>query len=120
MHPGARRVAIHELPKLPTRGKKRAAGATYHAGIVFFRIGINDGWRAATGASEFFRHLTFLSSFNVMAARTPLNKREMEIIVPFGIRPHFHFDPGAKMVNTWKAARPKPSVQAPHGLPHTR
>jgi hypothetical protein len=57
MHPGARRVAIHELPKLPTRGKKRAAGATYHAGIVFFRIGINDGWGAAAGAREFIRHL---------------------------------------------------------------
>jgi hypothetical protein len=77
-------VDIHELPKLPTRGKKRAAGATYHAGIVFFRVGINDGWRPAAGASEFFRHLTSLSSFNVMLTRTPLNKRETEIIVPFG------------------------------------
>jgi hypothetical protein len=71
MHPGARRVAIHELPKLPTRGKKRAAGATYHAGIVFFRIGINDGWGAAAGAREFIRHLISLSSFNLMPTRTP-------------------------------------------------
>lgn len=78
-------MAIYELPKLPTRGKKRAAGATYHAGSVFFYVGINDGWRAAAGASKFFRHLTSLNSFKVvMPTRTPLNKRETEIIVPFG------------------------------------
>jgi hypothetical protein len=77
-------VAIQELPKLATRGKKRAAGATYDAGSVFVHVGINDGWRAAAGASEFFRHLTSLSSFKVMPTWTPLNKRETEIIVPFG------------------------------------
>jgi hypothetical protein len=86
---------------LPSLKRRECANyfrhAGYHAGIVLFRIGLNDGWRAAAGASEFFRRLTSLSSFDVMPTRT--------VLASFSFRSRRKIN----VQQVQKAARQKPS-----------
>jgi hypothetical protein len=59
MHPGTRRAPLDEAPELSARRQKLAAGTTYYAAIVFSGIVIDDRWRTAARAREFFSHPTF-------------------------------------------------------------
>lgn len=63
MHPGTCGARLHEPPKLTACRQERTAGATYHAGVVLSRFGIDDGWRIAIGAREFVGHLPASSQF---------------------------------------------------------
>jgi hypothetical protein len=56
-------VTLHEPPELAALREQRAAGTTHHTIIVFRIVGIDNGWRVAIGAREFFRHSVSLLSF---------------------------------------------------------
>jgi hypothetical protein len=80
MHPRTPCARLHESPELTARRKECAAGATYHAAIVFSRVEIDDGRRTAVGARKFFRHSAFPLLLIVLPIRSELNNGELELL----------------------------------------